>query len=81
MFDGMWRQECRDSLLSCNRLLCSRLSGFLVAEPSATGYFHTAFFVDSKALDGDDVAFFDDVFDVSGAAFGEFRDVDESVFT
>ena len=55
------------------------LSGFLVTEPGAAGHFHATFFVDSEALGGDDVAFFDDVFNVFGAAFGEFRDVDESV--
>ena len=53
--------------------------GFLVAEPGAAGHFHAAFFVDSEALGGDDVAFLDDVFNVFGAAFGEFGDVDESV--
>ena len=55
--------------------------GGLVAEPGAAGHFHAAFFVDSEALGGDDIAFFDDVFDVFGAAFGKFGDVDESVFT
>ena len=30
---------------------------------------------------GNDITFFDDVLDVFGAAFGEFRDVDEAVFT
>ena len=50
-------------------------------QPGAAGYFHAAFFVDSEALGGDDVAFFDHVFDFFGAAFGEFGDVDESVFT
>jgi hypothetical protein len=33
------------------------LSGLLVAEPGAAGHFRSAFFVDSEALSGDDVAF------------------------
>ncbi len=55
--------------------------GFLVTEPCAAGHFHAAFsfFIDSEALGGDEVAFFDDVFDLLGAAFGEFGDVDEAV--
>jgi hypothetical protein len=44
----------------------------LVAEPGAAGHFHAAFFVNSEALGGDYVAFFDDVFDLFGAAFGVF---------
>ena len=76
----LWRQECRHSLFRSDRLLGVVLGGLLVAEPGAAGHFHAAFFVDSEALGGDDVAFFDDVFNVFGAAFGEFGDVDESVF-
>ena len=49
--------------------------GGLVAEPGAAGHFYAAFFVDSEALGGDDVALFDDVFDVFSAPFGEFGDV------
>ena len=55
--------------------------GSLVAEPSAAGHFYAASFVHSEALGSDDVAFFDDVFDVLGGAFGEFGNVDESIFT
>ena len=75
----MWRQECRDSLFSGDGLHCFGFLGFLVTKPGAAGHFHAAFFVDSEALGGDDVAFFDDVLDVLSAAFGEFEDVDESV--
>jgi len=32
------------------------LGGFLVAEPGAAEQFHAAFFVDSEALGGDEVA-------------------------
>ena len=69
------RQQCRDSLLSSDRLLGVVLGGFLVAEPGAAGHFHAAFFVNSEALGGDDVAFFDDILNVFGAAFGEFGHV------
>ena len=57
MFDRKWRQECRYSLFSRDGLLGVVLSGLLVAEPSAAGHFHAAFFVDSEALGGDGVAF------------------------
>ena len=78
----MWRQECRDSLFGSDGLWIrfGLLSG-LVSEVGAAGHFHAAFFVHSEALGGDDVAFFDDVADVLGAAFGQLGDVDESVFT
>ena len=59
-------------LLRSDGLLGFCLSGFLVAEPGAAGHFHASFFIDSEALGGDDVAFFDDIFHVFGAAFGEF---------
>ena len=45
----------------------------------AACHFHAAFFIDSEALGGDEVAFFDDVFDLLRAAFGEFGNVDEAV--
>ena len=65
---------------SADRLALGFFGG-LVSEPGAAGHFYAAFFVDSEALGGNDVAFFDDVFDVFGAPFGEFGDVDESIFT
>ena len=68
-------------LFCCGGLLRFCFLCGLVAEPSAAGHFHAAFFVNSEALGGDDVAFFDDVFNVFGAAFSEFGDVDESIFT
>ncbi len=68
-------------LLCCDGWLGFGFLGGLVSQPSAAGHFYAAFFVDSEALGGDDVAFLDDVFDVFGAAFGEFGNVDESVFT
>ena len=57
----------------------SASAAFLVAEPGAAAHFHAAFFIDAEALGGDDLAFFDDVLDVFGAAFGQFGDVDEAV--
>jgi hypothetical protein len=33
----------------------------LFAEPGAAGHFNAVFFIDSEALGGDEVAFFDDV--------------------
>ena len=61
-------------LLGSDGCLAFGFFGGLVAEPGAAGHFHAAFFVDSEAFGGDDVAFFDDVFDVFGAAFGLMMD-------
>ena len=52
---------------------------FLFAEESAAAHFHAAFFIDADALGGNDVAGFDDVFDLIDAEVCEFRDVDEPV--
>jgi len=43
-------------LLGGDGLLGGVLGGFLVAEPGAAGHFHAAFFIDSEALGGDDIA-------------------------
>jgi hypothetical protein len=49
-------------LFSSDGRLAFGFLGGLVSQPSAAGHFHTAFFVDSEALGGDDVAFFADGF-------------------
>ena len=61
-------------LLGSHGWLAFGFLGGLVSEPGAARHFYAAFSVHSEALGGDDVAFFDDVFDVFSAPFGEFGD-------
>jgi hypothetical protein len=53
--------------------------GLLLAEPGAARHFHAAFFIDTDAFGGDQIALLDDVLDMLRAAFGQFGDVDQAV--
>ena len=59
-------------LLHSGGRLALFLLGDLIAEPATVRNFHAAFLVDSKALGGDDVGFFENVFCASDAAFDDF---------